>query len=243
MMKAVTSIAPNPLRAESQRAYLKSWRDSGLEVVSLNHPSEIEWLAITYPEVQFVPTERTGIATFGRHYVRINALLDYVAELGEPILLVNADLRLEVAPGWWAELWQLADAGLPYLLQYNYAADGSRTLEPWGVSAFLLHPRLVSHFAESTLCLGMPWWDYWPTAVVVAAGQRLYSPATVLAHHTAHPGNWTVDHWLACAAELDRLVSPEPIAQHIMDSASRLSRRMRALIDQHTTPINLGAAR
>jgi hypothetical protein len=131
-MKAVTSIAPNPLRAESQRAYLKSWRDSGLEVVSLNHPSEIEWLAITYPEVQFVPTERTGIATFGRHYVLINAFMDWIAQQGETVMIVNADLHLEVAPGWWAQLWQRAVEGLPYLLQYNCAADGSQVLEPWG---------------------------------------------------------------------------------------------------------------
>jgi hypothetical protein len=242
-MKALTSIAPNPLRAESQRAYLKSWRASGLEVVSLNHPSEIEWLAITYPEVQFVPTERTGIATFGRHYVLINAFMDWIAQQGETVMIVNADLHLEVAPGWWAQLWQRAVEGLPYLLQYNCAADGSQVLEPWGVSAFIIHPRLVPLFAESVLCMGMPWWDYWPTAAVVAAGQRLYTPLSVLAFHDNHPGNWSIDNWLACANELDRLTSNTPIPEHIMDSASRLSMKMRALIDAHTTRVNLGVDR
>lgn len=242
-MKALTSIPPHPERREAQRAFLESWRASGLEVVSINHPSEIEDLVAAYPGVRFVPTEQTGVQTFGRHYPRINALLDYIATIGETTMIVNADLRLEVAPGWWAELWNSADAGLPYLLQYNCHPDGRRELEPWGVSAFIVHPRLCSRFVKSTLCLGMPWWDYWPTAVAVAAGQRLYSPTTVLAYHTTHPGNWTVDHWLTCANELDRVTNTTPIPQHIMSSASLLSKRMRALIDAHTTLINLGAGR
>jgi len=240
-MKALTSIAPNPKCVTAQRAYLDSWRASGLEVLSLNHPSEIEWLADVYGDVQFVPTERTALATFGRHYVLINAFMDWIGTHGETVMIVNADLRLEVAPGWWEQLWQRANDGLPYLLQYNCKPDGSRILEPWGVSAFVVHPRFVPLFAESTLCMGMPWWDYWPTAAVVKAGQRLYCPMTVLAYHDEHPGNWKVEDWLTCAAELDRLVSEQPIAEHIMDSASRLSMRMRSLIDQHTMPVNMVA--
>jgi len=242
-VRALTSIAPNPTRVAAQRAFLQSWRDSGLEVVSLNHPSELEWLKKAYPEVRFIATERTGLATFGRHYVLINAFMDLIGQYGDSCMIVNADLRLEVVPGWWARLWQRADEGLPYLLQYNCKPDGTREIEPWGVSAFVVAPRLACRFVPSTLCMGMPWWDYWPTAVAVAAEQKLFAPHTVLAFHDTHPGNWTVDNWLRCAGELDRVTSQTPILDHIMDSASRLSRRMRSLIDQHTTVVDLGPAR
>jgi hypothetical protein len=241
-VKALTSIAPNPTRVDAQRAFLASWRMAGLEPVSFNHASEFEWLKSAYPDVEFVGTERTAMTQFGKHLVRVNTMLDWIAEHNETALLINADLRVQAQPAQFEHLGRLAKDGMPYLLQYNCYADGSMKVEPCGISAFVVHPLFVKLYGESFLCFGKPWWDYWVPFVALRAQVPLYCPTTILAFHTDHQGGgWSEADWLACAVELDRMTGALPSHEHTMAAASRMSAAVYAEIVKHTTMVVLEA--
>jgi hypothetical protein len=210
-------------------------------VVSFNHPSEIEWLKVVYPDVEFVATERTAMEKFGRHYVRVNVLLDWVVEYEETALIINSDLRLKARPEQLERLGNVAKDGLPYLLQYNYHPDGSLFVEPCGISAFFVNPKVAVLYDESFLCLGKPWWDYWIPFVAVQKSIALYCPSTILAFHPQHPsGGWTREDWLACAVELDRMTGGLPAHEESQEAASRMSAAVYGQIVQHTQAVDMG---
>lgn len=208
-MLAITSLSPSPGAAPRQAACLASWRASGLNPVALAHPSEIAALG-GYGGLEVVPTEDTSVAQFGRHYVRVNAVVDLVVARGEPALIANADLGIVTRPARLDSLAALARQGLPYLLQWN-TGQGLPVVEPCGFSAFLLLPEHAYLFrARSFLCLGQPWWDYWLPYAFVADGRPVFTPVPPLAYHEHHEHRWNAQHWMTCAAEMGRLVAPHP---------------------------------
>lgn len=236
-MIALTSIVPDPARVPTLRAYLDTWRTAGLTPVSLNHPSEVAALRDLYPGVEFVATAETAEAAFGRPYVRVNALLDWVAQHG-PALFINADLHLTATPAQLARLGELAATSLPYLLQYNHTSTGVHVVEPCGISAFLMSPRLVPLYATSYLCLGKPWWDYWVPYAAQRAGVPLCCPTQVLCVHEAHTrSGWSEDDWLRCAGELARLAGAPVPAD--MAAGSRYSALVHGAIVAATQAVTL----
>lgn len=240
-MKALTSIAPVPTRVAEQLRFLDSWGVAGLEPVSLNHPSEIEWLAHVYPEVEFVPTERTALARFGRHYVLLNAFLDLVLGMDAPALIVNADLEIRATPEQMARLEGFSAMALPYLLQYNCTSPGVQVqaamVEPCGISAFVVHPRYVRLYQPSFMCAGQPWWDYWVPIMAAREGDTFVTPRVPIGYHYAHASGWCQENWLACAVELSRLLGEE--IEPTLAAASALSTKVYAEIRKSTTEVDL----
>jgi hypothetical protein len=229
---ALTSLSPNPAAAERQQACVQSWRAAGLDVVSINHPSE--WPGLTSYGVELEAPSRTAVAEFVRHYVPINALLEWITAHERPALIVNADVELRVTPAQLEHLAQLAERGLPYVKRINHdAGDQNATLEDCGIDVMLVHPRLCNLYAESFLSLGQPWWDYWLPYLAARAGVPLYCPAAPLAFHLRHAGQWKVEAWDRCAVEFGRLVGRDAGADRA--AHSRLSTHAYAEIMAHTT--------
>jgi hypothetical protein len=234
---ALTSIAPDPARVPAQRAYLDTWRAAGLVPVSLNHPSEVAALTDAYPGVEVVATEATAEVPFGRPYVRLNAFFEWIARHGTA-LVINADLRVQATPGQIEGLAALAAAGMPYLLQYNCTSPGVQVIEPCGISAFAVHPRLVPLYDSTFLCLGKPWWDYWVPYVALKAGVPLYCPTQILCYHAQHArSGWSEADWLACALELGRLT--HTAVEPTMAGASRYSAAVYGAITASTKVVAL----
>ena len=233
-MIALTSLAPGAERVLAQRERLASWRAAGLQPVSVNHHDEIPWLQGAYHGVEFSATHMTAEKTFGRPYVRINALLEEVSRRGEPCLFINADLTCSALAGLLPLLAERSTTVLPYLLQWNHTAAGTYVVEPCGISAFVVHPRLASICAESTLCLGQPWWDYWLPFAALLAGETFVTPEQPVLVHEYHSSRWSEDNWLTCATEFARLCGGR-VEDH--ESASRLSAMVHAAIQAKTVQL------
>ena len=208
-MKAVTSLSPLPAAQATQAACLASWRAAGLDPVSLNHPSEYGALA-GYQGLQVVPTAATAYEQFGRHYTKVNAVIDWIEQLGEPALIINADLRLDSNATQMQHLARLSHDGLPYLLQWNVGGEQPAVVEPYGFSAFMFHPDFARLFAPAYLCLGQPWWDYWLPYAFVAADLPVFTPTPPIAYHARHERSWEPAHWRSCASEMARMILPRP---------------------------------
>lgn len=239
-MKALTSIAPNPLRVEDQRRFLASWLRAGLEPVSLNHPSEIPWLAHIYTDVKFVATENTARPQFGKDYVCINAFFEYIRKLDAPALLINADLEMKASTEQLDRLESFAGMSMPYLLQYNCTSPGVQVLgmiEPCGISAFVAHPRHVDLYLPTFMSMGQPWWDYWVPVMAARGGDTFVTPSAPIVCHYAHPSGWSQANWITCAVELGRLLG-NPI-EPVLADASALSAQVYDEIRKLTTEVEL----
>jgi FkbM family methyltransferase len=204
---ALTSLSPAPNRVEVQRLALQSWREAGLQVRSFNHPSEITRLAALYP-AEYVPQETTSIREFGRHCIPIHAMLQWAAAQNAPILIINSDIELRLAAWELKRMRRLADGGIGCFIRYNH--DGNRTRasrEPSGIDAFLLHSRDAALFAESSLSMGQPYWDYWLPYTMAINGRPLFVVEHPVTFHRNHSQQWSWEAWHRCALEFDRVVT------------------------------------
>lgn len=202
---ALTSLAPAADARARQQAAIQSWRAAGLEVRSFNHPCEIGALRAAY-DVEFVGVEQTTLAEFGRPYVPINAMLDWAFREQAPVLLVNADIELRLAPFELYRLRMLGDAGLTYFVRHNHDGSHERaTPEPWGIDAFLFHGRHATGFADSFLSMGQPFWDYWLPLGFSALGRPVWAVESPVTFHQDHARSWSWEGWHRCALEFDRL--------------------------------------
>jgi len=239
-MLALCSLSPSPNHAATQAACLVSWRAAGLEPASINCAAELEVLKPLY-DVRYVETEGVATSTFGKPFVMLKAVTEWIATQSEPVLILNADLHVLPEPAKFERLQQLAADGVPYLLQLNVDADlGRPELEPCGISAFVFNPKYDSLFGESFLCLGQPWWDYWLPYESLRQGIPLYGVGGSLAYHVRHVQHaWSRDNWRLCAMEMARLIGAVGVDD--FESCRRLSANVYEAIVAATKPVDLGA--
>lgn len=202
---ALTSLSPAPQKLERQRDCVASWRSAGLQPVSFNHPAEIPSLCGTV-DAEFVPVETTTEATFGRPYVPISAFLEWATAGRARVLIINADIQLQLAPWELRRVRWLSEGGLCYFVRYNHGTDRARaSREQWGIDAFFLDGAQASLFPRSFLSMGQPFWDYWLPHTFAAQGLPLWSVEFPAAYHLDHPQNWSWENWHRCALEFDRM--------------------------------------
>jgi hypothetical protein len=230
-MIALTSLAPDAKWLDRQTACIASWRAAGLSVRSLNTEAEIETLRSQY-DTEFVATVPTD--AFTKPYITLNRCLDEVARIGEPTLLINADLELAVTPTQLQRFAAAAHDGLGYLLYFNHDADrANQAREDWGMSAFLVQPRHAALLAPSWLCLGQPWWDYALPWAAHLRGELLYTPVQPMGYHLRHDARWDAANWRRCAVEFARVtgmvVDEEDEAFAYQDIASKVMRSILEL--------------
>ncbi|MDT5267882.1 MAG: hypothetical protein QOH49_68 [Acidobacteriota bacterium] len=206
---ALTSLSPKPESAGLTRDCIASWRSAGLQVRAFNHPSEFGELSKLY-DVEFVPVERTTAARFGGHFVPIKAMLDWAAQQNAPALLINADIRLQLAEWEVKRLRWLSDGGLCYFVRYNHDGDLRRAeRERYGIDAFLFHGRDVAQSPDSFLSMGKPAWDYWLPHMFVTRNRPVYAVEFPAGFHRNHPLRWSWDEWLNCATEFARVTGEQ----------------------------------
>ncbi len=240
-MLALCSLSPAEAHAATQTACIASWRAAGLEPASINCAAEVEVLRPRY-DVKYVTTEGVATARFGKPFVTLKAVIDWIGTQPDPVLILNGDLHVLPERTKLEHLRRLASDGVPYLLQWNVDADQGRPeLEPCGISAFVFNPKYASLFGESFLCLGQPWWDYWLPYEFVRQGIPLYSAGGALAFHVRHAQHaWSRDNWRICAMEMARLIGAVGVDD--FDSCSRLSANVYKAIVAATRPVDLGAS-
>jgi 2-O-methyltransferase len=202
---ALTSLSPAPHHVAAQRAALQSWIDADLEIYSFNHPSEHDTVASWYG-VDVVPVSRTTAHLFGRHYVPINAMLEWAARRDGPILIVNSDIVLRLARWELQRLRWASDGTLCCFVRYNHDGDPRRAVrEQHGIDAFLFSGRDAGLFPESDLSMGQPFWDFWVPHVFASAGRPLAWVDFPAAFHQRHAVGWSWDTWQRCGLEFARV--------------------------------------
>lgn len=159
---ALTSLPTQPESASRIRACIRSWINAGLQVRAFNHPSEIPILTQMY-EIEVVPVEETSLESFGKHYIPINAMLDWAASQAAPVMIINADIDLQLANWEIKRLRYLSEGGLCFFVRYNMDAPSRSSArkpvlsrEPHGIDAFLFHGKDAPAFPKSMLSMGQP---------------------------------------------------------------------------------------
>lgn len=227
---ALTSIPPAPESAPVVRECVKSWRRAGLEVRAFNHPSEVAALKSLY-DVEFVPVEETTAAVFGKHYVPINAMIDWARGRGVPVLVVNSDIRLQMSVWEVKRLRWLSDGGLCYFVRYNHDGNLRRAQrELYGIDAFLFDGRDSPPFPDSFLSMGKPFWDYWVPHTFSTHGRPVCAVEFPAAYHRNHRTQWTWEDWHRCGLEFARATG-EPDGDRSRQACNVMAARVRAGFD------------
>jgi FkbM family methyltransferase len=233
---ALTSLPPVREAVAYTQDCIASWRKAGLEVRAFNHPAEVASLRERY-DVEFVPVEETAAAHFGKHFVPINAMLDWAARQDVPALLINADIRLDTTAEAFRRIRWLSDGGLCYFVRYNHHGNVARaTREPFGIDAFLMHGRDAALFQRSFMCMGQPFWDYWIPNTFVSQQRPVYAVEFPAAFHCHHPQRWSSDSWRRCALEFARVTS-QPVYDPSYESLVAMSLRVRQNVDRSRVPV------
>jgi FkbM family methyltransferase len=203
----------------------------GLEVRAFNHPSEVAGLSKSY-DVEFVPVAHTSVSQFGKHFIPINVMLDWAARHDAPILLINADIRLEMTDETFRRIRWLSEGGLCYFVRHNHYGNVTQAIrEPYGIDAFLLHGRDADLLSPSFMSMGQPFWDYWLPEAFVSHHRPVYTVEFPAAFHHHHPQRWSFESWRRCAMEFAR-VTCQDTGTHSFESLVAMSLRVRQHFDE-----------
>ncbi len=149
---AVTSLAPH--RFERQSVCLDSWKQFGLDVISVNRQAEIESMASDYPQVA------KWIAAEFEVTPKINSLLDVAVAEDTAILIINSDIEIYGDQSRLTDL--VCNRKNGFGIRHNYETHpGDATIEQWGLDAFLVYPAQVRRLSRVEFSIGKPMWDYW----------------------------------------------------------------------------------
>ncbi len=179
----ITTLSPFKDK-EYQGEVLNSWKDSGHEIISINHKSEIELLKDF--DVNFVEPIKTGFDLFGKHYIPINEIINVLNDNGDGVIL-NSDIILNGLPK--------LDRAL-ILSRYDFDTDISNSKKfISGFDGFYLKKQHCELLSESKLCLGQCHWDYWLPYMLIKSGVELYSPQNKYLYHKKHPIQQNINQW------------------------------------------------
>lgn len=190
-MIAVTSLAPGHKNAENQKAAIKSWKDAGFTVYSINSIEEI--VKLGEYQVEFVETLDVGIEEYGKPYVRLNAFRDFVKQNGDA-LLVNSDILIT---GDIKASIEKAKDGMLVLQRYDYDKDKEDCkIFRSGFDAFYITQKLAKLMPDTKLALGQCHWDYWLPIVMIRKQIPIFTSKKITIMHKVHELQYDRESWL-----------------------------------------------
>ena len=177
--------------AEYQRLCMRSWRDCGFRILSVNDESEIPELSARHPGIVFVPAARNASAITGRKNPYIADLMSaLLATDGTHLGIVNSDIVFEPCAAWQSQLPAILGEAVVGLQRFDTHALGEGALRRfyWGYDAFFFGRAAAREFADCAgeFAMGLPWWDYWLPAAAVLKGRSFRVLERPLAVHLSH---------------------------------------------------------
>src|SRR5262249_26358092 len=125
----------------------------------------------------------------------------------------------------------LAEDGVCCFVRFNHNGDRQQASpDAHGFDAFLFSGADAPSFADSFLCMGQPFWDYWVPHVFASAGRRLTSVEFPAAFHLGHAGGWSWDSWRLCGLEFAR-VTGVPCGDGSLEACHLMSGGVRQRIN------------
>lgn len=198
----LTSISPKHTLENRQQLAVKSWLVHG-DVISFNHPSEIEILKTQgYDErIKFMPTNRTQKAFFGRHYVCINTLTDYVVENKiDNACMINSDISITENKSTIEKCKEQIKNGFVYLHRWDMDGDNKKASHIYmdGIDAFFFNHTLAETLPQTMYCLGQTYFDIWlPYHFLVIYNMPIISIRTEpIIYHQRHHVQYDQGMWI-----------------------------------------------
>lgn len=192
----VTSIAPFHTNEGIQLKAVNSWLDSGLEVYSFNHPSEIDSLKEIYKGVNFIPTYRTQHKIFGKHYVCINAIFDYFYLKEQSICLINSDIELRTDKETLKRIEAKMEDTIVMANRVNYDNDYNGEQYLLGIDAFFIHHKYLGIYPQTSFCLGQCHFDYLIPYWALINGIETAFVKQDIIYHKNHAAQYNSDNWV-----------------------------------------------
>lgn len=199
-MITITSIAPGHKNFENQFKAVESWKKAGYEVVSLNAPEEIEQLK-EFKGVKFISTHRHNKQMFGKPYVTISAIIDYLKEAkSKHSLIINSDIIINDADGITEDLKKRSEEGIIVMnrVDFDKVFEDGKIYE-LGFDGFYINEKHLETFPQSILCLGQCHWDYWLPYTATVKGVKLIRLKEKYIFHKKHNVQYSANDWVRTA--------------------------------------------
>lgn len=192
----VTSIAPK--RLEAQQEAISSWQNYGFQVVSFNHPSEIEKIESSFDGVAFVEAKITAndLYDFDIPYVSLREILAFVFSHKQPCWIANSDIILKTSKQKISYIQKIAKTTLVFGHRIDISGENFNKgrLYEGGFDYFALSNQIDHLFTSRThLCIGQPWWDFWLPITCSRKGIVPIRCRKKLAYHRKHKTMWNID--------------------------------------------------
>jgi tetratricopeptide (TPR) repeat protein len=192
--------AGQAIDAGYQQLCIRSWRECGFNVVSVNHPSEIPALARSYPDVTFIPAEQDARAISGRPTPYIADLLRALFDAPGPIAgIINSDIVFEPSTAWRGTLPRAAAGAAVTGQRYDATSlfDGTFRKYYWGFDYFFFDRNAAREIVESAtpFAMGLAWWDYWLPAALSLKGRQILALERPAVAHLIHKEPHLDDGW------------------------------------------------
>lgn len=189
----VTSVMPK--RIEAQQAALKSWRDAGLSVVSVNSKPEADSLREFFPDITFRIIDRPGEDNLGRPLIPIRSLVKAAREIPVDICgIINSDIQFRGEGTFFDTVREQVPGSLVFGCRIDFAdtrfVNGKAFRNGYD---FFFWDRDNSPLLEETpMILGLPWWDFWLPLHAHAQGLKAKRFATASMAHVVHPIGYNI---------------------------------------------------
>lgn len=195
----LTSISPKHVLENRQQETVKTWLKYG-EVISFNHPSEIEILKTQGfdSNIQFKETYDTQIGFFDKYYVRVNALTNYVLEKKiDNACMINSDIEFHANTEYLKILKKEMDNSFVYLHRWDYDKKINQSnMYNLGVDAFFFNQKLAATLPQTMYCLGHTYFDIWlPYHFLVNQVPLLSVNSRPIINHKLHPAQYNQAAW------------------------------------------------
>ncbi len=195
-MLAITSIAPGHKNFDIQFKAIESWIKAGYEVVSLNSEEEIEALK-EFKNVKFVSTYRHNKHMFGKPYVIVSAIIDYLKEVkSEHSLIINSDIIINDTENITESLKKRSEEGIIVMNRGDFQNDINLSkIYDKGFDAFFINGKHLEVFPQTILCLGQCHWDFWLPYIASMGGVKLIRLRKPYIFHVMHGVQYSVENW------------------------------------------------
>src|SRR5262245_29506916 len=222
--------AGRAIDSDYQRLCIRSWRDCGFRIVSVNDAEEIPALAGAYPEISFIAADRNASAISGRKTPYIADLLSPLLEAPEPVVgIINSDVVFEPSSAWQAWLPRVASDALLTGQRHDATSllDGTFRKYYWGFDFFLFKREAAYELLETAMpfAMGLSWWDYWLPAAFALKGRQVLTLERPAVAHLIHKEPYLDDSWRELAVNFATFV-----AQQTANSRTPLPAGMAALL-------------
>lgn len=187
---AVTSLPPSP-KPRHIRA-VQSWKQAGLNVVSINSTSEVRQLRGRVAVDEFIASDELPTA-FKVPTQYVHTMLRMASKLGESVLMINSDIEMLGSQN---VIRQLGDNEAMIGIRTNYSRSFENVQrERWGLDVFHLPRSIAESIPESIYAIGRPFWDYWLPWLLQRDGVNLRWVGEAVFFHERHPQAWSDDDW------------------------------------------------